>query len=109
MKNLLRKLNFYSAYGIVFVGLALPIHTHAADLTVEVIQGKPRSLGRLEKGASKLSARLDQDGDGKLSLDELLLEHQRQVQAFHLADKNSDGHLNAAEKKVFIKSIKLKR
>ena len=84
----------------------------AANDKVEIIQGK----GRLNKQAVGADAsrspynsdRLDQDGNKKLSMDELLAEHQRQIKAFTQADKNKDGELSAAERKVFKKSIKLK-
>ena len=84
----------------------------ASNDKVEVIQGK----GGLLKGASGTSGtrlqpnnhRLDQDGNKKLSMNELLAEHQRQIEAFVQADKNKDGELSAAERKVFKKSIKLK-
>ena len=82
----------------------------AANDKVEIIQGK----GRLNKEGSTTGRsarngdRLDQDGNKKLSMDELLAEHQRQIKAFTQADKNKDGELSAAERKVFKKSIKLK-
>jgi EF hand len=109
MKNRLKIFAFCGIGGIGWFGMVWPIDVHAAESTVEVIQGRPRSSGRSGKVSSKPSTRLDQDKNGSLSLDELQLEHQRQIQAFHLADKNQDGQLSAAEKKFFIKSVKLKR
>ena len=84
----------------------------ASNDKVEIIQGK----GSLIKGASGTSNgriapnkdRLDQDGNKKLSMDELLAEHQRQIKAFAQADKNNDGELSTAERKVFKRSVKLK-
>ena len=84
----------------------------ASNDKVEIIQGK----GSLVKGAPRTGNgrtvpkvdRLDQDGNKKLSMDELLAEHQRQIKAFAQADKNKDGELSAAERKVFKRSVKLK-
>ena len=73
---------------------------------VEIIQGKG-SL-RTRSNAVANPNRLDQDGNKKLSMDELLAEHQRQIKAFVEADKNKDGELSSAERKVFKQSIKLK-
>lgn len=98
--------------GLLGIFLTISTLCIASNDAVEVIHGKGNSgKNGLATGKSRSpysSDRLDQDGNKKLSIDELLAEHQRQIKAFAQADKNHDGELSAAEQKVFKKSIKLK-
>lgn len=105
--------NYLSLQQWLFCGaLSMCSLCAASNDKIEIIQGK----GSLGKSASGVSAgrlnpnreRLDQDGNKKLSMDELLAEHQRQIKAFVQADKNGDGELSAAERKAFKRSVKLK-
>jgi EF hand len=76
-----------------------------AQPAVEIIQGKPKQSAAI----SKKTTRLDLDKNGRLSFAELKAEHERQISAFELADANKDGELSATEKKVFMRSVRLKK
>ena len=104
--------HLYWQIGLFCSFLSISTVCAASSNKVEVIQGKGSLMkGSASSGSGRQQAnsdRLDQDGNKKLSMDELLAEHQRQIKAFAQADKNKDGELSATERKAFKKSIKLK-
>lgn len=109
MKNCKGRCGFsVGAVWLIAIGLCAQSYAWAATDKVEIIQGKGATRARSGTNANPNPNRLDQDGNKKLSMDELLAEHQRQIKAFVEADKNKDGELSSAERKVFKKSIKLK-
>ena len=109
MKNCKGRCGFsVGAVWLIAIGLCAQSYAWAATDKVEMIQGKGTTRTRSATSATPNPNRLDQDGNKKLSMNELLAEHQRQIKAFVEADKNKDGELSSAERKVFKQSIKLK-